>query len=72
MNGLKDKLDKLADMARQIDENWKEAEDTEYLIVIGNRNADDNIIWKFKKLSKNYHRFVVAQLLKPIPMRLES
>ena len=54
MNGLKDKLDKLADMARQIDENWKEAEDTEYLIVIGNRNADDNIIWKFKKLSKNY------------------
>jgi hypothetical protein len=51
---LKNKLDKLADMARQIDENWKEAEDTEYLIVIGNRNADNKIIWKFKKLSENY------------------
>ena len=55
INGLKDKLDKLADMARQVDKNWKEAEDTEYLIVIGNRNADDNIIWKFKKLTENYH-----------------
>lgn len=54
MSVLKNKLDKLADMARQIDGNWKEAEDTEYLIVIGNRNADDDIIWKFKKLTKSY------------------
>ena len=51
---LKNKLDELADMARQVNETWKEAEDTEYLIVIGNLNVDNIVIWEFKKLDKDY------------------
>ena len=53
-NVLKNKLDELAYMARRVDEKWKETEETEYLIVIGTRDSPDNIIWEFKKLSKNY------------------
>ena len=49
---LKNKLDELADMARQVNETWNEAEETEYLIVIGTLNSDDNVCWKFKKLTK--------------------
>ena len=54
MNFLKCKLKKLAKMAREVDEDSKEAEETEYLIVIGNLNVDDIVIWEFKKFSKNY------------------
>ena len=51
---LKNKLDELAYMAGRVDEKWKEAEGTEYLIVIGSRNCTrDDVIWDFKKL-KNY------------------
>ena len=52
---LKNKLNELVCMARRVDESWKEAEETEYLIVIGSRNRNsDDVIWEFKKLSKNY------------------
>ena len=51
---LKNKLDELAYMARRVDKNWQEAEETEYLIIIGRRNStSDDVIWDFKKL-KNY------------------
>ena len=55
---LKNKLDELADMAKQVNETWEEAEDTEYLIVIGNQDSDNNIIWEFKKLDKNDYKWI--------------
>lgn len=48
-NFVEKKLNTLADMRRQVDEKWKEWEDTEYLIVIGNL-VDNIVIWEFKKL----------------------
>lgn len=52
---LKNVLCTMADTAREIDENSKEIEETEYLIVIGSRNCTrDDVIWEFKKLDRNY------------------
>lgn len=50
----KNKLCKLACLAKQVNESCKEVEETEYLIVIGTRDSPDNIIWEFKKLNQSY------------------
>ena len=52
---LKNVLCTMADMAREVDKNSKEAEETEYLIIIGSRNQNsDDVIWEFKKLDQDY------------------